>query len=78
MTYKISMNITPGQIEELINQLPAKDKIALSKKLMEANAKKAVRGILKRADSRKGHRPSINEIIQEIHDYRKAKNARRH
>ena len=78
MTYKVSMNITPGQIEELINQLPARDKVALSKKLAETTAKKTVRGILKRVDNRKGRRPSINEIIQEIRDYRKAKNARRH
>ena len=72
---KVTINLTPDQILQAVDQLPEKEQVKISDKLQDTTARLKVRAILRRIDSYKGRRPSTREILKEIHNYRKEKNA---
>ena len=78
------LELSPAQVERLVEKLPMKHKLRLIDKLSKETsgtrmnkAVTRVREILRRIDARKGTRPSTRDILQEIHAYRRQKAPRR-
>ena len=72
MTYKISMEVTPNQLENLIDQMPITDRIRLARRLEKKPWAKKLRGLFARVDARrKKTKITSREIWNEVKQARK-------
>lgn len=67
MSNKVTLELSPNQVEELIEKLPMEEKIKLVRKLEKETWRKRMDKILKNIDERrKKYKISTKEISQEI------------
>ena len=72
MTYKVSMTITTDQIENMIDQLPARDRIRLVRKLELKTWPQRLNDLFKSVDNRRKKTGVTNkELLAEVKQARK-------
>ena len=73
---KVTIELSPEQINQAVESLPAREKLRLTEQLEKETIRLRWRKILKDIDSRLRRFPvSKKEVIQEIQAYRKQKHA---
>ena len=78
--FKITVDVNPQQIENLVEHLPMREKIHLAKRLNEETWEPRFKSLLKEIDTslKRKHLPSNEEIVQIVKKVRRRRYAQSH